>query len=137
MNPENCRGTDVVVNLADARTRRRIHQSIAAAAASGNATALRARRIRAAAFAFACHGSLDRHTALAIYDEDCPAESDDRDPATVAQIVAGLPRNQMPTAADLARVFGVEHPSPADAALFVVETGGDIYCRLHGVPCDS
>lgn len=130
-------GSDVVVNLADARTRHRIRQSIADAAASGNAVALRARRIRAAAFAFACYGSLERHAELAIYDDGCPAESDDRDPVTVARIVAGMPRNQVPTPADLARVFGVVDPSPIDAARFVVETGGDLYCRLHGVPCDS
>ena len=127
----------VVVNLADARTRRRIRQSIADAAASGSAEALRARRIRAAAFAFACHGPLERHAELAIYDEGCPAECDERDPAAVARIVAGLPRNHVPTAADLAEVFGVDAPSPVDAARFIVETGGDLYCRLHGVPCDS
>lgn len=129
--------TGVVVSLADARTRHSIRRSIAAAAASGNGAAVRARRVRAAAFAFACDGALDRHAELALYDEACPAESDDRDPAIVARIVLGLPRGQAPTASDLALVFGVESPSPADAARFIVETGGDMYCRLHGVPCDS
>jgi hypothetical protein len=136
MNPDEGREIDVVVSLADARTRRDIRQSIADAAASGNLEALRARRIRAAAFAFACHGPLDRHAELAIYDERCPAETDDRDPAIVACIVAGLSRHQLPTPEDYARVFGVAAPSATDAARFIVETGGDLYCRMHGVPCD-
>jgi hypothetical protein len=137
MASSNSFGTEVVVNLADARTRRGIRRSIAEAAASGNASDLRGRRIRAAAFAFACHGPLERHAELALYDDGCPADVDDRDPATVARIVAGLPRTHVPTAADFVQVFGVEAPSPDDAARFLVETGGDLYCRLHGVPCDS
>jgi hypothetical protein len=131
------RGTEVVVNLADARWRRSIGRSIAEATASGNAADVRERRIRAAAFSFACDGALERHAELAIYDESCPADTDERDPATVARIVLGLPWNRIPTPVELRIVFGVDAPTPADAARFVVETGGDLYCRLQGVQCDS
>jgi len=51
--------------------------------------------------------------------------------------VLGLSRCATPTPAELQRVFGVDAPSPADAARFVVETGGDLYCRLHGLQCDG
>jgi hypothetical protein len=132
----NC-GTAAVISLADARWRRNIRRSIAEATASGNSADVRERRIRAAAFSFACDGALVRHAELAIYDESCPADTDERDPATVARIVLGLPRNRTPTAAELRIVFGVDAPSSSDAARFVVETGGDLYCRLHGVQCDS
>ena len=131
------RGTDVVVDLADARSRRSMRRSIADATASGNAADVRERRIRAAAFLFACNGALERHAELAIYDESCPADTDERDPTTVACIVLGLPRSKVLTPAELRIVFGVDAPSPSDAARFVVETGGDLYCRLHGVPCDN
>lgn len=137
MVAEHRRAADVVVSLADARTRRSIRLSIADAAASGNAAAVRERRVRAAAFSFACAGALDRHAELARYDESCPADTDERDPATVARIVLGLPRRATPTAAEYQIVFGVDAPSASDAARFVVETGGDLYCRLHGVQCDS
>lgn len=126
-----------VVDIADARTRRVIRQSIADAAARGNAVGVRERRVRAAAFSFACHGPLERHAKLALYDESCPADTDERDPITVARIVLGLPRSTVPTAADLRIVFGVDAPTSSDAARFVVETGGDLYCRLAGIHCDS
>ena len=128
---------EVVVNLADARTWRSIRRSIADAAASGNMSAVRERRIRAAAFSFACNGALVRHAELAAYDESCPADTDERDAATVARIVLGLPPSEAPTPADLLVVFGVDAPSPSDAARFVVEAVGDLYCRLHGVQCDD
>jgi len=128
---------DVVISLADARTRRDIRRSITDAEARGNREVVRERRVRAAAFSFACHGDLDRHAQLAQYDESCPADTDERDPATVARIVLGLPAAAAPSAADLRIVFGVDAPSAADAARFVVETGGDLYCRLHGVQCDQ
>jgi hypothetical protein len=131
------RGTERVIDLADARCRRRIRRSIAEAAASGNTADIRERRIRAAAFSFACDGALERHAELAIYDENCPADTEERDPATVARIVLGLPWNKTPTPVELRIVFGVDAPSSSDAARFVVETGGDLYCRLHGVQCDS
>jgi len=131
------RGANVVTSLADARLRRRIRLSIADATASGNSGAVRERRVRAAAFAFACNGALERHAQLAIYDESCPAETDERDPAAVARIVLGLARSAPLTPADLHAVFGVHAPSSSEAALFVVETGGDLYCRLHGIQCDS
>jgi len=131
------RQADVVTSLADARTRRSIRRSIVDAASKGNASAVRERLVRAAAFSFACHGALERHAALAVYDESCPADTDERDPATVACIVLGLPQSAAPTAADLRVVFGIDAPSPSDVARFVVETGGDLYCRLHGVQCDS
>jgi hypothetical protein len=134
---ELIRGTEVVIDLADARWRRNIRRSIAEATAGGNTADVRERRVRAAAFAFACDGALERHTELAIYDEGCPADTDERDPATVARIVLGLPGNRTPTPAELRIVFGVDAPSSSDAARFVVETGGDLYCRLHGVQCDS
>ena len=123
MVAEQNRGADVLINLADARTRRSISRSIAAAAARGNTAAVRERRVRAAAFAFACGGALARHAELAIYDESCPADTDDRDPAVVARIVLGLSRTAAPTPAELQAVFGVDAPSSADAARFVVETG--------------
>jgi hypothetical protein len=134
---EQYRGADEPINLGDARTRRSIRRSIADAAARGNATAVRERRVRAAAFSFACNGALERHAQLAVYDEGCPADTDERDPSTVARIVLGLSRCATPTPAELQRVFGVDAPSPADAARFVVETGGDLYCRLHGLQCDG
>jgi hypothetical protein len=133
---EHHRGAEVVINLADARTRRNIRRSIADAAAGGNTAAVRERRIRAAAFSFACNGALERHAELAIYDDSCPADTDERDPATVACIVLGLQRSETPTPADLQIVFGVDAPSSSDAARFVIETGGDLYCRLHGINCD-
>ena len=136
MIAEHFRRSERVVNLADARTRRGIRRSLADAAAKGNAAAVRERRVRAAAFSFACSGALERHAELALYDESCPADTDERDPATVACIVLGLPRSKVPTPADLRLVFGVDAPSSSDAARFVVETGGDLYCRLHGVQCD-
>ena len=134
---ERNRETAVVINLADARSRRNIRQSIADATACGDTAAARERRIRAAAFSFACDGALERHAELAIYDESCPADTDERDPATVACIVLGLPRSKTLTPVELRIVFGVDAPSPSDAARFVVETGGDLYCRLHGVPSDN
>ena len=130
-------GTEVVTNLADARWRRSIRRSIAEATASGNVADVRERRIRAAAFSFACYGALERHAALASYDESCAADTDERDPATVARIVLGLPRNKTPTPVELRIAFGVYAPSSSDAARFLVETGGDLYCRMHGIQCDS
>lgn len=137
MVAEQSRESGVVINFADARTRRGIRLSIAAAAARGNAAAVRERRVRAAAFSFACDGPLERHAELAIYDENCPADTDERDPSTVARIVLGLPRGAALTSADFQIVFGVDAPSSSDAARFVVETGGDLYCRLHGIQCDN
>jgi hypothetical protein len=130
-------GSEVVVDLADARTWRSIRRSIALAAASGNTTVVRERRIRAAAFSFARNGALERHAQLAAYDDSCPADTDERDAVTVARIVLGLSRGTAPTLSDFLAVFGVDAPSPSDVARFVVETAGDMYCRLHGVRCED
>ena len=130
-------GTAVVISLADARAKRNIRRSIALAAASGSIMAIRERLVRAAAFAFACDGLLERHVALALYDETCPADKHERDPATVARIVLGLPRGAEVTPSDLLLALGVESPSPFDAAHFMVETAADMYCRMHGMQCDN
>src|SRR5579871_5186519 len=94
-----------VIDLAKERVTRRIRESIRAATARGDAPGARERRVRSAAFEFACNAPAERHARLALYEQFCAPDADGCDPAAVARIVLALPANVTPGPADYRAVF--------------------------------